>query len=58
MAHRWKWTKKEALRNTSHTVCCFVYVTDEMIIPEPSLGLDPLSGVKVAEGVYYTVFHM
>lgn len=52
MAHRWKWTKKEALRNTSHTVCCFVYVTDEMIIPEPSLGLDPLRGVKVAEGVY------
>lgn len=43
--------KKEALHNTSHTVCCILYATDENINPEP--GLDPVRGcyVKVAEKI-------
>lgn len=36
---RWTWTKKKCYI-TRH-ICFILYVTDEKIIPEPVLGLDP-----------------
>jgi len=62
MMHRWTQSKKEALCNTSHTLCFILHVMDEEIIPWPALGLKAVCVifVKVAETidhVPYTKLH-
>ena len=57
MPHRWTWTKKETLRNTSHTVCFIPHLMDEEIIPGPAPGLDPecVGCVNMSDRMYMMI---